>query len=176
MAGSSRLLTSCPLTARSVCPYPSWRRRGRPSISNRSWPGPSASLPRWPTTPTFRVPRSSPARVFELVLTLGTGVGTAFFLDGHLLPHFEFSHTPFRKGGTYNEQLGETARRTVGTKKWQRRVLDAVETFRALTFFDQCYIGGGNSQRITGDLPADVTLVDNSAGILGGIKLWERVG
>jgi polyphosphate glucokinase len=112
----------------------------------------------------------------ELVLTLGTGVGSAFFLDGRLLPHFEFSHTPFRKGGTYNQQLGETARRTVGTKKWQRRVLDAVETFRELTFFDWCYIGGGNSQRITGGLPAKVTLVDNNAGLLGGIKLWDRVG
>jgi polyphosphate glucokinase len=111
----------------------------------------------------------------EVVLTLGTGVGTAFFLDGHLMPHFEFSHTPFRKGGTYNQQLGEIARKTVGTRKWQRRVFDAVETFRALTFFDWCYIGGGNSQRITGDLPADVSLVDNSAGILGGIKLWDRV-
>jgi polyphosphate glucokinase len=111
---------------------------------------------------------------FELVLTLGTGVGTAFFFEGQLLPHFEFSHTPFRKGGTYNEQLGEVARRTVGTKKWQRRVLDAVETFRSLTFFDSCYIGGGNSYRITADLPANVTIVSNEAGILGGIRLWER--
>jgi polyphosphate glucokinase len=112
----------------------------------------------------------------EVVLTLGTGVGTALFMDGHLLPHLEFAHTPFRKEGTYNQQLGEPARRTVGTKKWQRRVLDAVEIFRALTFFDWCYIGGGNSKRITGDLPANVTLVDNNAGILGGIKLWDRVG
>ena len=113
---------------------------------------------------------------FELVLTLGTGVGTAFFLDGLLLPHFEFSHTPFRKGGTYNEQLGEAARAAIGTKKWQKRVVEAVETFQALTFFDQCYIGGGNSRRITTDLPANVTLVNNDAGILGGIKLWERTG
>lgn len=111
----------------------------------------------------------------ELVLTLGTGVGSAFFLDGHLLPHFEFSHTPFRKGGTYNEQLGEAARRRIGNKKWQRRVLEALDTFRALTFFDWCYIGGGNSQRLTGDLPPKVTLVDNRAGLLGGIKLWDRV-
>ncbi len=51
-------------------------------------------------------------RGLELVLTLGTGLGTAFFLDGHLLPHFEFAHTPFRKGGTYNEALGEAARRS----------------------------------------------------------------
>jgi polyphosphate glucokinase len=109
----------------------------------------------------------------EIVLTLGTGVGTAFFLDGRLLPHLEFAHTPFRKG-TYNELLGESARRTAGTKKWQKRVVDAVETFRALTFFDWCYIGGGNSQRMTVDLPENVTLVSNNAGLLGGLKLWER--
>ncbi len=110
---------------------------------------------------------------FEAVLTLGTGVGTAFFLDGRLLPHFEFAHTPFRKG-TYNEELGDAARRSIGNKKWQKRVLDAIDTFRALTFFDHCYIGGGNSSRITVDLPPDVTVVDNEAGLLGGIKLWER--
>jgi polyphosphate glucokinase len=111
---------------------------------------------------------------FEVVLTLGTGVGSAFFLHGQLLPHFEFSHTPFRKGRTYNEELGEAARKVIGTKKWQRRVLDAVDTFRALVFFDHLYLGGGNSSRLTMELPADVTVVDNSAGILGGIKLWER--
>ena len=111
---------------------------------------------------------------FEVVLTLGTGVGTAFFLDGRLLPHFEFAHTPFRKGGTYNDELGDTTRRAIGNKKWQRRVLDAIDTFRALTFFDHCFIGGGNSSRVSVDLPNDVSLVDNSAGILGGIKLWER--
>jgi len=110
---------------------------------------------------------------FEAVLTLGTGVGTAFFLEGHLLPHFEFAHTPFRKG-TYNDQLGEATRHALGTKKWQKRVLEAIDAFRALTFFDHCYIGGGNSTRITIDLPADVSLVDNNAGILGGIKLWDR--
>jgi polyphosphate glucokinase len=111
---------------------------------------------------------------FEVVLTLGTGVGTAFFFEGRLLPHFEFAHTPFRKGGTYNDQLGDAARRAVGNKKWQRRVVDVLDTFRALTFFDHCFIGGGNSARLTVDLPDDVSLVDNSAGILGGIKLWER--
>ena len=112
---------------------------------------------------------------FELVITLGTGVGTAFFLDGRLLPHFEFAHTPFRKGGTYNEQLGDAAR----SKHRQQEMaeagpVEAIETFRALTFFDHCYIGGGNCARLTVDLPANVTMVDNNAGILGGIKLWER--
>jgi polyphosphate glucokinase len=111
---------------------------------------------------------------FEAVITLGTGVGTAFFLDGILLPHFEFSHTPLSKDGNYNEVLGDAARRKAGNKKWEKRVRQAVEVLRALTFFDRCYLGGGNSARLGPDLPEGVTVVDNTAGILGGIKLWDR--
>ncbi len=111
---------------------------------------------------------------FEAVVTLGTGVGTAFFLDGLLLPHLEFAHHPLHKGWSYNEMLGDAARRAVGTKKWQRRVFGAIDTLRALTFFDHCFVGGGNAALLTAEMPADVTVVDNAAGILGGIKLWER--
>ena len=110
---------------------------------------------------------------FEFVITLGTGVGTAFFMDGRLLPHFEFAHHPFRKNDSYNEAIGDAARKRIGVKKWRNRVTESIEAFRALTFFDHCYIGGGNSMRLGSDLPPDVSIVDNSAGILGGIKLWE---
>jgi polyphosphate glucokinase len=58
-------------------------------------------------------------------------------------------------------------------------VLKAVANLRALMFFDRLYIGGGNSRRVRRDgLGDDVTIIDNSAGILGGIKLWgaEHVG
>jgi polyphosphate glucokinase len=110
----------------------------------------------------------------ELVVTLGTGVGTAFFMNGQLLPHFEFSHTPYAKRGSYNDALGEAARRRIGNKKWAKRALEAIEVLRALTFFDRCYVGGGNAARLGPNLPPGVTVVDNSAGILGGIRLWER--
>ncbi len=110
----------------------------------------------------------------ELVITLGPGVGTAFFYDGRLLPHLEFSHHPFLKGDTYNEQLGDAARKDVGNQRWNKRVRKAVATFRALAFFDHCYIGGGNAKKIHGNLGADVSLVDNTAGILGGIRLWDE--
>jgi len=110
----------------------------------------------------------------ELVVTLGTGVGTAFFYDGHLLPHLEFAHHPFLKGDTYNEQLGEAARKAVGNSRWNKRVRKAVAILRDLSFFDHCYVGGGNSKRIHGTLGADVSIVDNSAGILGGIRLWDE--
>ncbi|MHB8594108.1 MAG: ROK family protein [Acidimicrobiales bacterium] len=109
----------------------------------------------------------------ELVVTLGTGVGTAFFYDGELLPHLELAHHPLHKGETYNEQLGERARKAIGNARWNKRVGRALSILRALSFFDHCYIGGGNAKRIDADLAPDVTTVDNSAGILGGIKLWE---
>jgi polyphosphate glucokinase len=111
---------------------------------------------------------------FEAVVTLGTGVGTAFFDHGMLLPHFEFAHHPLRKDLTYNEVIGEDARKRSGHKKWERRVVEMLETLRALTFFDHCFLGGGNAVRVSVELPHDVTVVENAAGILGGIKLWER--
>ena len=109
----------------------------------------------------------------ELVLTLGTGLGSAVYNDGRLTAHLELAHHPFRKGETYNEQVGEAARKRIGDKKWNRRVQLAVQTIRALLLPDRIYIGGGNSMRVTIDLGPDVTLVDNSAGLLGGIKLWN---
>jgi polyphosphate glucokinase len=110
----------------------------------------------------------------ELVVTLGTGVGTAFFYDGHLMPHLEFAHHPFLKGDTYNEQLGDAARKEVGNQRWNKRVRKAVVVLRELCFFDHCYIGGGNAKKIHGSLGDDVSLVDNAAGILGGIRLWDK--
>jgi polyphosphate glucokinase len=113
---------------------------------------------------------------FEAVMTLGTGVGTAFFLEGKLLPHFEFAHHPLRKSGTYNDVLGNATLKKIGVKRWQKRVLDTIVTFKALTFYDHLFIGGGNAARLAKvTLPVDVSLVDNAAGILGGIKLWERL-
>ena len=115
---------------------------------------------------------------FEAVITLGTGVGTAFFMDGRMLPHFEFAHLDFRRGETFNEQLGEPVRKKVGDKRWNKRVQKLIAYFDALTFFDHLFIGGGNAQRINrrdlGEVLERITVVDNSAGILGGIKLWEE--
>ncbi|HVX20414.1 MAG TPA: ROK family protein [Acidimicrobiales bacterium] len=112
----------------------------------------------------------------ELVITLGTGFGTAVFLDGQLLPHLEIAHQPFRKNETYNEQLGERTRKEVGDHRWNRRVRKAAAQLDQMLFFDHLYLGGGNARRVVrddlGDLLHRTTVVDNSAGILGGIKLW----
>ncbi|MDX6200508.1 MAG: polyphosphate glucokinase, partial [Frankiales bacterium] len=108
----------------------------------------------------------------ELVITLGTGVGSAVFENGVLTPHLELAHHPLRRDLTYNEYIGDAARKKVGPKRWNRRVEKTVSTLRALLFFDHLWIGGGNSTKVTLDLPGDVTLVDNSAGLRGGIALW----
>ncbi|MDQ6839953.1 MAG: ROK family protein [Actinomycetota bacterium] len=110
----------------------------------------------------------------EVVVTLGTGIGTALFYKGVLLPHLELAHHPLRKKETYNEALGDDARQALGPKKWNKRVAEMIDTLRALTFFDHCYLGGGNATKVDFALPSDVTVVDNDAGILGGIKLWHR--
>jgi polyphosphate glucokinase len=110
----------------------------------------------------------------ELVVTLGTGVGTGLFFNGQLAPHLEVAHHPFRHGETYNEHLGEAARKRVGNSRWNKRVRRALATLHELLNEDHLYIGGGNSSRITFDVGPHTTIVDNAAGILGGIKLWER--
>jgi len=110
----------------------------------------------------------------EFVMTLGTGFGTGLFYEGRLMPHLEIAHQPFRKGETYNDQIGEAARKEIGEERWNRRVQKAIKNMRAMMFFDHLYIGGGNSRRLVrDDLDDDVTIIDNTAGILGGIKLWE---
>jgi polyphosphate glucokinase len=109
----------------------------------------------------------------ELVITLGTGFGTGLFYNGDLMPHLEIAHQPFRKGESYDDQLGEASRKEIGEERWNKRVTKAIANMRALTLFDHLYIGGGNSRRVLRHhLPDDVTVVDNSAGILGGIRLW----
>jgi polyphosphate glucokinase len=111
-----------------------------------------------------------------MVITLGTGFGTGLFYNGELLPHLEIAHQPFRKGEEYDEQLGEATRKTIGEERWNKRVMKAIANMRALTAFDHLYIGGGNSRRVLRHhLPDDVTVVDNTAGILGGIRLWVPV-
>lgn len=112
-------------------------------------------------------------RGVELVITLGTGFGTALYLDGRLAPHLELAHHPFRKGESYEEQLGNPARKKVGTTKWNKRIQKAIKNLRNLVHFDHLYIGGGNARKITFTPDPDITIISNEAGIKGGIALWK---
>ena len=109
----------------------------------------------------------------ELVVTLGTGFGSALFLDGQLVPNLEIAHHLFHGGKTYEEHLGSAALKKGGRKKWQRRVMQAIASLEHLFNYDTLYIGGGNARRITLDLPPNVKIISNIAGLLGGIALWR---
>lgn len=113
------------------------------------------------------------SRGFEVVLTLGTGLGCALFDDGRLLPKVELSQAPFRKGETYDQQLGHHARAALGDKKWSKRVLKAINGLRPVLSWDHLYLGGGGAKHVIADLGADVTIVSNDNGLLGGIRLWD---
>jgi polyphosphate glucokinase len=108
----------------------------------------------------------------EMVITLGTGFGTSIFEDGRLGPHIELAHHPFHHDRTYEDELGDAALKRLGRRTWNRRLSLAIDTLRALTFFDHLYIGGGNSRHVRLKLPSDISVVDNAAGIIGGVRLW----
>jgi polyphosphate glucokinase len=112
-------------------------------------------------------------RGLEVVLTLGTGVGSAVFRDGRLAPHLELAQHPIHKGRTYDEYIGGEARLALGPKKWNRRVLKAIGIVHTLLNYDVLYIGGGNAANLVVGLPDNVRLASNDAGITGGIRLWD---
>jgi polyphosphate glucokinase len=111
-------------------------------------------------------------RGLECVLTFGTGLGSALFVEGRLAPHLELSQHPLHKGKTYDEYLGEAALEAKGAKTWNRRVARAIGVVRKLINFDVLYLGGGNAEHVSLKLPDDVRIVSNTAGITGGIHLW----
>src|SRR6516162_5778763 len=88
----------------------------------------------------------------EMVLTLGTGAGTAIFRDGKIMTHLELAHHPVSGDKTYDEYIGNAAREKKGKKAWSKRVAKVI-TFR---------------------LPPDVTIVPNTDGLTGGIRLWHE--
>jgi polyphosphate glucokinase len=110
----------------------------------------------------------------ELVLTLGTGLGSTLFIEGVPVPNFELAHHPFRHGKTYEELLGRKALDRDGKKKWNKRVRKAIDQLYKLFYYDSLAIGGGNTEHLDFDLPPNARIVPNVAGILGGVKLWQE--
>ncbi|MEL6501413.1 MAG: ROK family protein [Cyanobacteria bacterium J06623_1] len=108
----------------------------------------------------------------ELVITLGTGFGSALFINGKLVPNLEMGHHPFRKRETYEEQLGRAAFEKHGAKKWNLRLQKAIAHLDHLFNYDSLYIGGGEAKQIDFKLPDNAKIVPNVTGLLGGIRLW----
>ena len=109
----------------------------------------------------------------ECVITLGTGFGFALYQEGRLAPHLELSQHIIRGKKTYDEYLGVAALKSAGKTRWRRRVQKMIAQLRVLVNWDTLYIGGGDARVIDFDLPKDIRIISNQAGITGGVKLWD---
>lgn len=109
----------------------------------------------------------------ELAITLGTGLGSALFTDGHLCPGLELGHHPWRKGKTYEDYLGRDGLKKHGKKRWNALLAKAIEQTSHTFNWDHLYIGGGNARLINFKLPEHVSVISNEDGLLGGVALWR---
>ena len=113
----------------------------------------------------------------EMVITLGTGFGSALFRDGALMPHMELAHMPAHKGKTFDQYLGDKERKKIGNRAWNKRVDHMLPYLFTLLHYEQLYISGGNAKHLKIDLPKHARIVPNISGIKGGAALWrQKVG
>ena len=110
----------------------------------------------------------------ELALTLGTGLGSSLFTNGHLCPGLELGHHPWRKGKTYEDFLGRRGLDRYGKKRWNKLLQEAIEQTSRLFNWDHLYIGGGNTKKLDFDPGKNIKIVSNEAGLLGGVALWRE--
>jgi polyphosphate glucokinase len=108
----------------------------------------------------------------EMVITLGTGMGCALYMDGRYVPNLELAHHPFRGHRTYEEYVGVRALEKVGKKDWNKRVAKVLAQIDPIWNPRRIYLGGGNAKHLKLKLPRHVKVTSNVAGLLGGIALW----
>jgi polyphosphate glucokinase len=113
-------------------------------------------------------------RGLELVCTLGTGFGTAWFRDGELMPHMDLAHLVVRRKDDFDIYVGDKTRRQLGNHHWNRRIKKLIGVLETVFAYDRLYLGGGNSRCVKFKLPRNVTLVSNDAGMEGGAFAWSR--
>jgi len=107
-----------------------------------------------------------------LFLGLGTGLGSAMIVDGHLEP-LELAHLPYKKDRTYEDYVGLRGLERLGKKKWRAAVTDVVERLKDALEVDYVVLGGGNA-KLMEKLPKDTRLGANENAFLGGFRLWEK--
>lgn len=111
-----------------------------------------------------------------IVLTLGTGIGSAVFYNGHLLPNTEFGHMEVDGGKEAEKWASDYARKSqdLSWKKWSKRINTYINYLDMLFTPDLFIIGGGVSKKHAEFLPLLDTRAPvvpaqllNDAGIIG---------
>jgi len=110
----------------------------------------------------------------ELMITLGTGFGTALLRDGILMPHLEIAHHPVTKNKDYDAYIGEFEMRRIGRKKWNDRMQRVIEILKTVFNYDRLYISGGSAKEINFKLDDNIFIANNRDGIKGGARLWHQ--
>jgi len=105
-----------------------------------------------------------------LFLGLGTGLGTAMVVNGHIVP-MELGHFPYRKL-TIEEYIGTAGYAALGRGRWRRLVNDVVREFVAAFLVDDVVLGGGNVKKLS-QLPKGCRAGANTNAFVGGCRLWE---
>jgi len=109
----------------------------------------------------------------ELVLTLGTGMGSALFTEGVLVPNLELGHHPLRDGMTYEDLVRDSELKRLGPAQWTARVMEAIEQIEALFNYDMLHLGGGNTRHLQSILPPNVRVFTLEEALRGALKLWD---
>ncbi len=110
-----------------------------------------------------------------IMLTLGTGIGTAIFFDGHLLPNTEFGHLEINgKDAEYRASDAARQRKDLSWKKYAKRLNSYLMIMEKLFWPDLFIIGGGISkvhERFIPLLTVQAKVIpaqlQNGAGIVG---------
>jgi polyphosphate glucokinase len=110
-----------------------------------------------------------------ILLTLGTGIGSALFFDGKLVPNSEFGHMEIR-GKDAEDRASARVREVKGLswEKWAERLSEMLGRLELLLSPDLFIIGGGVSQKhdkflplLKADAPIVTAQLENDAGIVG---------
>jgi len=111
-------------------------------------------------------------RGVELVLTFGTGLGAALFVDNRLVPNLELGHQLFKKGKTFEQRVSDAALKRIGKRHWIRRVREALDQIQLVFNPRLIHLGGGNAQHLKTHVPKNARFFTNVEGMTGGIRLW----
>ncbi|MFZ1327267.1 MAG: ROK family protein [Candidatus Contendobacter sp.] len=118
-----------------------------------------------------------------LIVTIGTGLGTALFCDGHLLPNTELGHILLDNGQEAERYASEAARDAADLKwkDWGDRLNHYLNTMEKLFWPDLIVLGGGASKkldkfaaRLTVQVPVVPAHFLNQAGMIGAALFAEE--
>lgn len=118
-----------------------------------------------------------------LLVTVGTGLGTAFFTEGVLLPNTELGHVYLQNGKKGEHYASDKVRKSeeLSWKKWGERFNKYLTQMEALFWPDLIILGGGASKKfdkfkdqITVKAPVKPAALLNQAGIVGAAIFAEE--